>query len=388
MYASQCPICGSNKVVPFFFQEAVPLLNNVLYFSQRKAAQVPVGRLDFYGCSLCGFAWNNAFDESLVHYDANYENNQSVSVAFKKHLEDILLRIKSLMPYSFSVLEIGCGQGYFLDFLIASLGERISCGLGFDPALRRRNDAGQLQLIPAYVNKELLPKTLKSPLLLLLRHLIEHVDNPTAFMKAIIALSSEISAAALETPSLEWIIENKTYFDFYYEHCSIFSGKSLFCLLSNLNFSNINVSRHFGGQYLLGTGSKDINSTFVPCTDNIVFSNSFNDFSRGYEAFLAHWRNIFETWHSQGKKIALWGAGSKGVMFANMIGMDGKLQAVVDINIKKQGAYLPVTALPVVTPGEARNSNTDCIVVMNPQYVREVNTICNEIHFYPEIYNV
>ena len=94
------------------------MLNNILCTSFEEARRVPVGVLDFYGCAHCGFVWNNAFDENLVCYGSNYENNQSHSSVFKNHLNEVVGEIQSLMAYKpFSVIEVGCGQGYFLDLL-------------------------------------------------------------------------------------------------------------------------------------------------------------------------------------------------------------------------------------------------------------------------------
>ena len=100
-------------------------------------------------------------------------------------------------------------------------------------------------------------RSITAPLLLLSRHVIEHIKNPYGFMLSLLALSPEFSAIALETPCVEWILREKAFFDFYYEHCSIFTSQSLSWLLSRLGWKNNFVKSLFGEQYLLGMASLD-----------------------------------------------------------------------------------------------------------------------------------
>jgi hypothetical protein len=137
------------------------------------------------------------------------------------------------MPASrFSVMEIGCGQGYFWEFLRKHLGNNLIQGIGFDPALRQQKVMGNVHLIPNFASKALLPEYITSPLLLLSRHVIEHIEKPFVFMQSLLELTSAISTVALETPSVDWIINNNAYFDLNYEHCSLFTPNALLLLLT------------------------------------------------------------------------------------------------------------------------------------------------------------
>ena len=51
-----------------------------------------------------------------------------------------------------------------------------------------------------------------------------------------------------------------------------------------------------------------------------------------------------------GIKPVVWGAGSKGVTFLNVLKSDGAIDYLVDINPYKQGLYVPGTGQQVVSP--------------------------------------
>lgn len=71
----------------------------------------------------------------------------------------------------------------------------------------------------------------------------------------------------------------------------------------------------------------------------------------------------------------VWGAASKGVLFALHLQRHGcLLNFAIDINPAKQNKYLPVTGLPVLSPESASEELRpgDIIFVMNPNYLDEI----------------
>jgi len=71
--------------------------------------------------------------------------------------------------------------------------------------------------------------------------------------------------------------------------------------------------------------------------------------------------------------IALWGAGAKGVTFANLVDSEGSwINCIIDINPKKQGKYVPGTGHPIVSYKEIRNYDIRNIILMNPNYRQEI----------------
>ena len=60
-----------------------------------------------------GLVYNQAFDPGLMQYDEHYQNEQAVSPLFKTHLESVAQIISKTIGRS-SLVEVGCGKGFFL----------------------------------------------------------------------------------------------------------------------------------------------------------------------------------------------------------------------------------------------------------------------------------
>ena len=63
------------------------------------------------------FIQNTMFDESLIEYNENYQNDQSYSQTFKWHMFSVYEMIKKQFPKGSTLVEVGCGKGAFLDIV-------------------------------------------------------------------------------------------------------------------------------------------------------------------------------------------------------------------------------------------------------------------------------
>jgi hypothetical protein len=72
----------------------------------------------------------------------------------------------------------------------------------------------------------------------------------------------------------------------------------------------------------------------------------------------------------------LWGAASKGVVFAakSPEAIKRKFIFAIDINPSKQGHFMPLSGVEVVDPatGVARLDPSSLVIIMNPNYEQEI----------------
>ncbi|HMN27972.1 MAG TPA: hypothetical protein PKE45_07435, partial [Caldilineaceae bacterium] len=83
-------------------------------------------------------------------------------------------------------------------------------------------------------------------------------------------------------------------------------------------------------------------------------------------------RSKLESWRQNGQKVVLWGAGSKGITFLNVLGQYGEIEYAVDINPRKSGKFVTGTGQQIVSPAFLRDYQPDIVLLMNPVYLGEV----------------
>lgn len=370
----QCPICDSRNASTFFSLPRIPIANNVLCRTYEEAIHFPVGSLNFIFCEDCHHGWNADFDASLLSYDNLYENNQSFSEVFLQHVDNVIEKIPSyLMPLQ--LLEVGCGQGYFLERVVHNLTSNLKYAVGFDPALKVSKTTGRYSLVQGVLDTALFPQDFV-PNLIILRHVVEHIVDNEIFFASIFPHIPDVEVCIVETPDIAWIINNNAYFDMYYEHCSLFSKQSIQILLEKFNYSHCATENMFGGQYMLSVASHTTNTQ----TYKRESLAGVRDFSSFFEIYLEKWGNYISLCQKEKTNIAVWGAASKGVIFLQHMKKIGvTVDYVIDININKQGCYIPCVGTQIIKPEDIKQYNIQTIIVANPLYINEVKHICNQL---------
>jgi SAM-dependent methyltransferase len=299
-----------------------------------------------------GLTYNQAFRPELMQYDADYQNEQAVSAAFRRHLQRVLEIIRKHFQDS-SLIEVGCGKGYFLEQLQA-VGFKIT---GLDPAYEGSN--------PAIIREYFRPEIGLRADGIILRHVLEHVQDPVGFLSAVREANGGGGKIYIEVPCFDWICDHRAWFDIFYEHVNYFR-------LSDFHrmFGIVHEAGHtFNGQYLYVVA--DLATIGVPEyneTDSGKLPEGFLDTVSVYAAELG----------TGEKKSAIWGGASKGVLFALFMQRAGaKVNMVIDINPAKQGKYLAATGLQVRSPDEAtrRLPSGANVFVMNGNYLDEVREL-------------
>jgi hypothetical protein len=84
------------------------------------------------------------------------------------------------------------------------------------------------------------------------------------------------------------------------------------------------------------------------------------------------WRENLARLGENGKRIVVWGAGSKGVTFLNVLNVEKQIEYVVDVNPRKHGLYVPGTGQQIVQPEALEFYRPDTVIVMNPLYSAEI----------------
>jgi SAM-dependent methyltransferase len=374
-----CPVCRSEDLTVFLERDRVPVQQNLVVMTREEALQTPRGRLHLAVCEHCGFGFNQSFDMGLFQYNEQYDNTQSCSPLFDAYLDDLVRHLVERRGLRGSrIVEVGCGKGLFLTKLVqADAGNR---GCGFDPSYPGPATLldGRLTFEKRYYGAACAETPADA---VVCRHVIEHVADPVALLQSIrrSLADSPNARVFLETPCVEWILRNGVIWDFFYEHCSYFTAASLTTALAAAGF-RVDEARHvFGGQYLwveASVSGDDHGRSGRPAPGPIpVLAKTF---AVQECARVDRWKQLLNALAADGM-IAIWGAGAKGVTFANLI--DPRCQritCVVDVNPNKQGHFVPGTGHPIISPVEVHTRGIRSALVLNPNYLYEIETLLKQ----------
>lgn len=120
-----------------------------------------------------------------------------------------------------------------------------------------------------------------------------------------------------------------------------------------------------------------------------VEKNPLERFRESYRAKLEMWRNRMEDFRAAGRRVVVWGAGSKGVTFLNMLGITHSfVPYIVDLNPRKHGLHVPGTGQQVVAPEFLARYRPEIVLVMNAAYEAEIARMLEEVGVKAEILTV
>jgi len=384
-----CPACGSGDVSVFFEARGVPTLVNFLHATRESAVGCPRGNIMLALCGRCELISNVAFDPSKLAYGESYENPLHHSELFRKYAaelaEDLIGRFDLRGK---TVVEIGCGDGSFLLLLCEGRRNR---GVGFDPSFAgsRKADELGIEIIRDYYSEKY--SNVQADFIYS-RHTLEHVKNPADLLGSI---RRSIGGRAdtpvfFEVPNGSYTLRNCFVWDIIYEHTSYFTARSLSIALENSAFRVARVYESFSGQYVCAEAFAAENPSIKGARQRQTPRGpepgvEVARFASGYREYLERWERRLKELRAAGKKLAVWGAGSKGVTFVNTFDVRGVVEHVVDINPRKRGMFVAGTGQRIVAPEELSEAGSDTVLVVNPVYRAEVEESLGKMGIVAEI---
>lgn len=376
-----CRACGSAGAEVFFRSPPVPVLCNELLRTREAALAVPRGEIALARCPACDLIYNAAFDPSVIRYTGAYENALHFSPRFREYVEAVARGLVERHGVRHKqVVEIGCGDGAFLA-LLCRLGD--NRGVGFDPA----HDRGRAVSLPAGVTIH--PRQFEAadaavrPDLICCRHVLEHVPDPLTFLSAVRRLGGVRADVVVffEVPNARYMLEQLAIWDMVYEHWLYFCVTSLDDLFRRSGFVPMVVQERYDGQFLTieahaagqTADPRVIATTNGPLTRDGGLRALTAAFARAHAEKLSRWRDVLGQVDREGTTAVLWGAGSKGVTFLNMLEVsEATIPYVVDVNPRKQGCHIAGTGQMIIPPSRLTETRPRLVVVMNPLYRDEV----------------
>ena len=382
-----CPSCGSSRLEVFHEQVDVPVHSCRLVSTREEALAFPRGTLRLALCRECAFITNVAYEADLQDYGVHYEETQGFSPTFRRFSRSLADRwIERYDLRDRDILEIGCGKGEFLA-LVCEVGR--NRGVGIDPAFvaeRLETPAAErLRFITDLFDQRYVDLEADA---IVCRHTLEHIAPVAEFVSLIRTTSARRpgSVVLFDLPDVVRVLREAAFWDIYYEHCSYFSPGSLARLFRRAGFRVLDLQRAYDDQYLVleaTPGRDDTRWGLEETVDELV--DEVAAFRGELLRAVEGWRDVLRRARADGKRVAIWGAGSKGVSFLHVLAAGDCVAYAIDINPFKQGMHLAGSGHLVCSPDDLCAAPPDLIVLMNPSYVDEVRAQLHVLDLTPEI---
>jgi len=205
--------------------------------------------------------------------------------------------------------------------------------------------------------------------ILIVRHLLEHAQNPLELLRACQELTEPSGLMAFEVPDCRKMLEGGDHCFLWEEHITYFTPATLEGVFSAAGLTDVDIQIYpYAMEDSLVAVVRNLAApagarVLVPGeVERIVnFSNCLKE--RG-ERIRGH----LEALHRQGGKIALFGAGHLTLKFINYYNLAPYLSFIVDDNPNKQGLFMPGSGLPIVGSDWLEKHEVRlCLLGLNPE---------------------
>ncbi len=382
-----CGLCGSSALEPLVSFKNTPVLCNELWPDADTATTAATGDIDLVLCLDCTLVANRSFDAKKLAYASSYENALHFSSRFQAFAETLCRDLIARFGLrGRDVVEIGCGDGFFLDMMVRQ-GARSATG--FDPSMAGRETPfaanPAVTIVPTYFSGEALASAYDA---LLCRHVLEHFPDPLPALQEIRSAIQNLDCRIyFEVPNAEWMFSSFSIWDVIYEHVTYWSAPALRTLFKRCGLRPEQIAPAYGDQFLgIEARIDEPDPAFLPERGEAEpVIEAARAFGRATEVELADWEQRLTSLAQSDGRAVIWGAGSKGITFSNVVSAPKhSIAGLVDLNDRKHGRYTPVNGLPVVGPGDIGALDPSLVLIANALYADEIRAMVRSANLSPD----
>ena len=315
----------------------------------------------------------------------DYRYLSSISTSFIEHARQFVISVTKDLHIGKKdwVLEIASNDGYLLQHFLG-MGIQV---LGVEPAenvAKIAIDAGIPTLNEFFgvdVANSIVTK-MGYPKLVIANNVMAHVPDLQDFIGGLAKIAGPNTLISVENPSLMNFLESDQFDTIYHEHFSYLTAHSVAKIAEHFGLELFDVEKietHGGSnRYWLrlktSDGSKggNVKAQISSEIEGGLFDQSlWLDFSSRIQTTVSNFRNWLITSFEEGRKVWGYGAAAKASTLLNSAKVKREwLVSIADGSHEKQGRFMPVEGIPIVSAEDMFDSEPTDVVIF-PWNIRD-----------------
>lgn len=335
-------------------------------------------------CNACGLGQvEDAVTPTRLFRDYRYLS--SISTSFIEHARKYTISVIADHKIGKDdwVLEIASNDGYLLQHFV-EMGIRV---LGIEPAqniAKIATDVG-IPTINEFFSVELAKSILDKmghPKLVIANNVMAHVPDLQDFICGLATVAGPDTLISIENPSLMNFLEKDQFDTIYHEHFSYLTAHSVARITENFGLGLFDVEKipiHGGSnrywlklQTLEQSRSRKVQDQMSAEIDEGLFDRDlWKKFSSRIQRTISDFHDWLKASFERGDKVCGYGAAAKASTLLNSARIEREwLTAIADGSHEKQGRYMPVQGIPIISP-EAMFEMVPTDVVIFPWNIKD-----------------
>ena len=349
-------------------------------FPSTKEPEPPSGPLVLVECQgECGLLQlRDTVSGDEMYKTCTYGYRSGLNETMKAHLRTIVEELYSWRTpeYNDIVLDIGSNDGTLL-----SVHSGKTDRVGIDPTAKqfRQYYLPEIHVVPDFFSYELFKKYYgdKKAKYITTISMFYDLPDPLKFTKDVEKVLDHDGIWIMEQSYMPTMLKQNAYDTVCHEHLEYYSLKQIEWLCDNTSLRILDVSLNDcnGGSFRVVIGHK--NSSYKPNYKNIDIIKELDtdvDMDSFVSRVLSLKKELYDTLvniNGQGKKVALYGASTKGNTLLQFCNIDTSLiLCAAERNEAKYGCRTPRTNIPIVSEEHVRQLKPDYMLVL-PWHFKE-----------------
>lgn len=359
----KCNLCKSNDLKKLIDFGKHPVAKHYYDKANNIEKKWPV---KLYFCNTCGLTQLQESCPPELLYDNYVTLSSWKPQVHLMHEVNTLLNLPGIHTSS-TVIEVGCNDGNFLEGLREA---GLSNLLGVEPALDAFNISKQkgFNVINEFLTLDVIDKINEkngSFDLFVSRQNLEHIKDLETFRLAINKLLRIGGYVLIEVPNFACNLKTTDY-SLWEEHVNYFTYDTLqfFLMRAGVEVIHWEIIK-FSGEGLIVIGRRtDTPTQGENYLNKLTILN--NNYASQWEDFKKSINNYLRTQVDHGKKIALYGAGSRVICLINFLGLSDAIDVIVDDQEEKQNKYMLGWNIPIMPSNALYDQKIDiCLLGVN-----------------------